>query len=338
MSSLFRVGIVLGITTMLSTGASAGFEQVYNAPPNSNSIDGKVISFIHAAVSTVDIAIYSIDHPGIVSEIIAAKNRGVAVRMVVETDNWNASCDQIVAAGITIVKDNAGGGGQALMHDKFIVRDGSAVLTGSYNFTMTQTTTDKNSIIIVTNASGLAGIYKQEFDQMFVYKRFGTAKNAITTTSTTVDGYPIEVYFSPKGGVMSKVIAAVGTCNSNLWFNIYTFTDQGLADAIKNRKAAGATVKGTFDRWQADAVYSKDEYLAAARCGVHRDTMPGLLHDKTMAIDAGTSSDPIGIIGSFNFTGSADSTNDENILIIHNSTVANSIKGNEVSIYNTRSN
>lgn len=337
--SVFAVAIaaVVCVFTMPMT-ASAGMEFVYNSPPNSNSIDAKVISFIKAATTKLDIAIYQISQSQIVDEIIAAKVRGVAVRMVTETDNWNASCDKLVASGITVVKDNAGGAGSGLMHNKFIIRDGNAVLTGTYNFTTTQTTNDKNSIIIVTSATGLANIFTTEFNKMFVSKKFGTQKTTTTADSTIVDGYTVRVYFSPKGNVNAKIVTAIGTANSNIWFNIFTFTDQGVADALKSRKAAGVIVKGSFDRWQADGTYSKDENLAAGGCEVHRDTMAGLLHDKIMAIDGGTTSNPIAIIGSHNFTSAANSTNDENMLVIYGSTPANSVKGSCISIFNTKSN
>ena len=78
------------------------------------------------------------------------------------------------------------------------------------------------------------------------------------------------------------------------------------------------------------------EYLPMLNAGipVKRDTYSGFLHEKIMAVDAYTSSDPIGIIGSFNWTASADNSNDENLLIIHSSFVANSIRGQCVYVYN----
>jgi phosphatidylserine/phosphatidylglycerophosphate/cardiolipin synthase-like enzyme len=332
-----RIWIAASVMMLVSVlPANAGFEMIYNTPPTSNSIDAKVVAFIRAATSSIDVAIYAIDHSNIVDEIIAAKNRGVAVRMVVETDNWNASCDKIAAAGIPIVKDNAGGGGSGFMHNKFIIRDRNAVLTGSYNFTFTQTTNDKNSVIIVTNASTLAEKFRTEFNQMFTYKKFGTAKTVQSSFSTTVDSSKVEFYFSPRGGATTRLITAINTCNSNVWFGVFTFTDQGIADALKSLFALGRTVKGVFDRWQADGAYSKDEYMLSAGVPIRRDNYSGLLHDKTMAVDAGTTSDPLGIIGSFNFTGAANTTNDENLLIIHNATVANSIKANIVSVYNNK--
>ena len=334
MSEKFRCFSVLAAVIVLIVQVGAGTTMYYNAPPNSNGIDAGVINFISAATSKLDIAIYSISHQGIVDAILAAKGRGVVVRMVTETDNWNASCDQLVAAGISVVKDNAGGGGSGLMHNKFIIRDGGAVLTGSYNFTQTQTTSDKNAIVIFTSSTGLANIYTTEFNKMFVSKKFGTAKTTTTVDSTYVSGVNVRVYFSPKTSVTTKLNTAIGTANYSVWFDIFTFTDQTIADKLIARKTAGVAVNGVFDRWQADGVYSKDEYLLNAGIPIRRDNYTGLLHEKLMAIDAGTTSAPVGIVGSFNFTGAANTTNDENTVFIYGSTVASSIKSNCSSVYN----
>jgi len=328
--------LLLIITFVLLNKLSvlAGIELVYNRPPEANSIDIKTINFISGAASTLDIAIFSLSGQSFVDAILAAKNRGVKVRMVTETDNWNIWMDQLKQAGITIIKDSDGGGGSGFMHNKFIIRDSKDVLTGTYNFTPDQTEKDKNTIIILTNASGLASIYKTEFEQMYVSKKFGTQKSPQTVTTAVVDGITIEVYFSPKNNITAKLISAIQTCNSNLYFSIFTFTDQGIADAIKNLMTLGRSVRGVFDRWQADSNYSKDEYLKEAGADIRLDLYSGLLHDKLMAIDGGTTSDPLGIIGSFNYTGNANTSNDENILIIHSSTIANSIKSNIIYVSN----
>ncbi len=57
---------------------------------------------------------------------------------------------------------------------------------------------------------------------------------------------------------------------------------------------------------------------------VKKDSVSGLLHHKYMIIDADNPrSDPIVITGSHNWTAAADSSNDENTLIIHDANVAN---------------
>ncbi|MDD3626307.1 MAG: phospholipase D-like domain-containing protein [bacterium] len=314
-------------------GVSGSFETYYNQPPSSKDIDAKVVNFISSATSTVDVAIFNINRQCIVDALIAKKRQGKNVRVVTEADYYNNAnykpfYNQLQAAGITVVPDI----GTALMHHKFIVVDGTKVLTGTYNFTDDQTFNDKNMIVIIKSSS-LANFYTQEFNQMFVEKKFHGYKTHISG-SCYVDGCLVQVYFSPKVGALTAMKNAIATANSNVWFDIFTFTADDISASLIARKNAGVSVKGTFDKWQAGSSYSEYLPMKNAGCLVKRDTYSGFLHEKIMSIDAYTSSDPIGIIGSFNWTASADSSNDENLLIIHNSFIANSIRGQCVYVYN----
>src|ERR1700679_2201648 len=59
-------------------------------------------------------------------------------------------------------------------------------------------------------------------------------------------------------------------------------------------------------------------------------------HNKMMVVDpSDTCSDPIVETGSYNWTSSADNYNDENILIIHNDTLANLYYQSIISDYTT---
>ena len=314
-------------------GTSGAFSTYYNQPPNSKGIDTEVAKFINSATTSVDIAIFNINRQNIIDALIAKEQSGVPVRMVTEADYYNKSSykpfyDEIENAGIPIVPDI----GTALMHDKFIVVDGKKVLTGSYNYTDDQTTKDKNMIIEIAS-SALASYYEQEFNQMFVEKKFHGSKTHIHG-SCYVDGSLVEVYFSPKVGALDAMVNTIKTANSNIWFDIFTFTSTDVSSALVNAFNSGVSVKGTFDKWQAGSQYSQYTTLYNAGIPVKKDTYSGFLHEKIMAIDAYTSSDPVGIIGSFNWTASADSSNDENLLIVHNSFVANSIRGQCVYVYN----
>jgi phosphatidylserine/phosphatidylglycerophosphate/cardiolipin synthase-like enzyme len=50
---------------------------------------------------------------------------------------------------------------------------------------------------------------------------------------------------------------------------------------------------------------------------VYQDANPGLMHHKVMIIDQS-----IVIFGSYNFTNSAETKNDENLLVIYNKDIA----------------
>src|SRR6202035_6027461 len=62
-------------------------------------------------------------------------------------------------------------GGMKLMHNKFVVRDGEAIWTGSTNMTDDAFTLMENNIVTIDSPS-LASYYSQEFDQVWEKENF----------------------------------------------------------------------------------------------------------------------------------------------------------------------
>src|SRR3954463_8463217 len=78
--------------------------------------DLKLISLIDSTETALDIAIYSITHKNITAAIIAAKDRGVKVRMVVdksEAKGTGSSVPSLIQGGINVEFGNVRG----IMHD-----------------------------------------------------------------------------------------------------------------------------------------------------------------------------------------------------------------------------
>ncbi len=96
--------------------------------------DLKLIALLQTATKNLDIAIYSITHPQIVAAIVAAKNRGVKVRMVVDRQQSTGTSSLVSllkSSGISLRVGNA----QGIMHDKFSIVDKRTLETGSFNYT-----------------------------------------------------------------------------------------------------------------------------------------------------------------------------------------------------------
>jgi phosphatidylserine/phosphatidylglycerophosphate/cardiolipin synthase-like enzyme len=82
--------------------------------------DGPLAKAIDEARLSVDVAIYSLSLNSIRDALIHAHERGVQVRMVMESDNLDrADPQKLKDAGIPIIGDRREG----LMHDKFVVID-----------------------------------------------------------------------------------------------------------------------------------------------------------------------------------------------------------------------
>ena len=289
--------------------------------PTQTTMEQALLQRLNNAATSIDAALYSLNRASIRDALIAAHNRGVAVRVVADDEAYtqaayNAHFAALQTAGIPLVLDNR----TSLMHNKFLVIDGALVWTGSTNLTDTGFTYHHNHSLVFTSTE-LAQIYTTEFDEMFTTGLFGTAKTNNTTHTLTYAGFPLETYFSPTDNALAELISEVNAADSDIAFAIYYFTDDALRDALIARKQAGITVTGIFDQLGAGNQYAEDEALCNAGAAIKIEDFGGLLHHKFMVIDAG-GLDPTVITGSMNWTASGDTANDENTLIIHDPATA----------------
>lgn len=108
----------------------------------------QIIGFINRCEKTIVAAVYSITHDGIANALIKAHNRGVSVHIL--TDKTQAGSryadDELLEeAGITLRRDTQSGS----MHHKFIIGDGEAIGTGSFNWTKNADTRNAENFVII---------------------------------------------------------------------------------------------------------------------------------------------------------------------------------------------
>jgi len=287
--------------------------------PNASKYEGgpdqPLAHAIDAARFSVDMAAYSLNLWSIRDALIHANQRGVKVRMVMESDNMDVQeVQDLKDAGIPIIGDQREG----LMHNKFMVIDKSEVWTGSLNFTVSGTYKDNNNLIRI-QSSEVAEAYTCEFNEMFDEDLFGTDTGSTTPyPPLTINGTPVEIYFSPDDGVAERIIDLINGAQESIYFMAYTFTSQDIGTAIIERAHAGVSVAGVMDT---DQILSNQgtEYDKFMQSGldIRKDGNKGLMHHKVIIIDQ-----KIVITGSYNFTKSAEISNDENIVIIFSPDVA----------------
>ena len=304
----------------------------------------KVINRINAATYSIDVALYSLSGTvgaNVASALIAAKSRGVKVRVIGEKDNQSTQpWSTLKNAAIPLIDDgfdvtNAGAG---LMHNKFLVfdnRDTTSdtddwVWSGSWNATDPGTTDDlQNSIEIQDKA--LANAYTAEFNEMWgsdnetpnaTNSRFGARKFDNTPHLFLIKGVPVESYFSPSDRTTSHIISTINKAQVSVDFCMLTLTRSDIANALVARKNAGLKVRGVIDNRSDQG--SQFDTLLARGVDVRLDVNSGFLHHKYGIIDAERTYAPQFVItGSHNWTGSAESSNNENTLIIQSNRIAN---------------
>jgi phosphatidylserine/phosphatidylglycerophosphate/cardiolipin synthase-like enzyme len=298
------------------------FELYFTDPTNpissqgSGGPDGPLVKAIDAARMSVDVAAYSLSLNSVRYALINAHKRGVNVRVVMESTNMDNSDPQaIMKAGIPIVGDEQNG----LMHNKFIVIDRSEVWMGSMNYTDSGTYGDNNNMMRIESTK-VAEDYATEFDEMFVDDKFGpdVVKNT-PNPNVTINGTKLDIYFSPDDGVLNALVPLLNSAQKSIYFLAYSFTSNELGDIVREKAKDGLTVEGVMDDGQV-ASNKGTEYDPFKQAGlkVRKDgNQDGLMHHKVFVIDG-----KIVAFGSYNFSQSAETTNDENLIIIYNEAIA----------------
>jgi phosphatidylserine/phosphatidylglycerophosphate/cardiolipin synthase-like enzyme len=249
-------------------------------------------------------------------------------------DEYEQAYGIVQAAGIRIVADtnSVGNGNRGQSHNKFVVVDGEQVWTGSYNTTPQAANAQNNNAVLIRSRE-LARAFLHEFDEQYVEGRFGDRKTSYVPHEYAVDGARVELYFSPANSTNQRFVNAIQTADASVYVAMFTFTDVPLINALRQKREQGLDVKVVTDKLGASQNLELDpdrpgvkfkvsEYLKAHDIGFKMDTSSKLMHHKFAVIDGKTSSDPLVITGSHNWTKGADTLNDENSLVIHSSGLA----------------
>jgi len=315
-----------GTLTEIPLGAGYGirgswFELYFTNPESplasqeTGGPDGPLAEAIDSARLSVDVAIYSLSLNSIRDALLRAHARGVQVRMVMESDNLDRSDPQkLKDAGIPILGDRREG----LMHDKFVVIDDLEVWMGSMNFTDSGAYADNNNLIRIHSVK-MAENYTKEFEEMFVDDAFGPDVVAETPNPrVTIDGTPIDVYFAPDDNVQANLLDLINHAQGSIYFMAFSFTSDPIGDAVRVSAKEGIVVAGVMDAEQVKSnIGTEFDPFSQAELDVYKDGNPGLMHHKVLIID-----ESIIIFGSYNFTNSAETKNDENLIVIYNEDIA----------------
>lgn len=273
---------------------------------------------LHAAIErarlTIDIAIYDLNLYNIRDALVEARNRGVDVRMVVESENFTP--EEILvftSAGIPVVGDDD----PDAMHDKFVVIDRYEVWTGSVNYTLSDVYGNRNNLLMLRSTE-LAMNYEDEFEEMFSEGMFGAHSPANTPNhQITIDDAIIETYFSPEDRVETRLVDLVGDAEESICFLTFSLTSDALAEALLVAWDRGVEIRGVIDKAQSANAGGEFEQLTTNGIDIRLDGEDGSMHHKVLIIDG-----KIVVTGSYNFSANAEKRNDENLLVIHDAGLA----------------
>ncbi len=302
----------------------AAFNNNYRGPVEENiplaladprNTDKYVFALIERATGRLDIAFFDILDIPAVEAIIRAHRRGVAVRVLTDTDTLRDKDDptkprqatrRLQRAGVPLRDDRRG----AFMHHKFIIADGGAVWLGSMNLTPTSMYEHNNNGLIIRSRR-VAANFQAEFDRLFEEGQFSGPREPVPFPKTPIGGAMVRTLFSPQGGIRNALLEEISQAQESIRILAFVFTEPTLAEAILERHRAGVKVEAVFDDCLID---SRSQYYTFRTAGIRarRDGNQALMHHKVIIIDEETV-----ITGSYNFTAAAELYNNEGIVIVY---------------------
>lgn len=148
----------------------------------------------------------------------------------------------------------------------------------------------------------------------------------LTSAAAPATAADVTVFFSPGGGVARQIAAELDNAKSEVLVNIYSLSEPRITASLINAAKRGVTVRVIADALNTSPVQSSGPQLFKAGIEITIDRQHQLDHNKYAVIDQAEV-----LTGSANWTGSADSRNAENFLIIRDAAVAKQYRDNWLS-------
>jgi phosphatidylserine/phosphatidylglycerophosphate/cardiolipin synthase-like enzyme len=335
------VGVVVGGVELY-----AG-PQVLGAP---DDLDLVIRDFVAGARKSLLVAVQELDSRAVAEALLAAKARKIRVSVLLEgnylvedkapADPWlGAGANEenrvihaaLLRAGVDVVTDL----NPALFHQKFVVRDADAadggapaVLTGSANFTLTDT--GKNPVlvhgagpqvgnnlnhVVVLRGKQIAELYRAEFARLRS-GTFGELHERVEPKprELTLGRMRIKPLFAPRHGPEMEIMKQMIKASERIDFAMFTFARSSGIDDAMFRLAGSLPIRGVLDRGQGVQKWAATQDLLARGVELRQNkagTGVRKVHHKLMVVDR-----RLTIVGSFNYTATANMLNDENIIVI----------------------
>jgi phosphatidylserine/phosphatidylglycerophosphate/cardiolipin synthase-like enzyme len=311
-------------------------------------IGHKIADFVAPAKESLELALYDLRLHDDTAEVVrgalvGAHERGVNVRLAynLDRDDQRLPLPPPPKTEPDLVESlpfatAAVPGWPDLMHHKFMVRDRSAVWTGSTNWTDDAWTREENVIVIV-ESTGVAIRYQEDFAQLWK-KRDVQASGRVPTDPIRVDDAEVRTWFSPKRGerLAHRIANAIGGARRRVRIASPVITSGPilgtLAEVAADKKVdlAGVVdatqIDEVFDQWRMNGnnTWKTPSLMFVLRNAAFtgkRSTpyAPGAVHDY-MHAKVCVCDDTV-FVGSFNLSHSGEE-NAENVLEIADAALA----------------
>ncbi|MEO7003111.1 MAG: phospholipase D-like domain-containing protein [Ktedonobacterales bacterium] len=298
----------------------------------------RLTTFIAATQESLDCAIYDLRHPAILQALIQVAQRGKRLRIAFDggaQHSGGLSADPkpdgtqqaIEAAGLAQYATAVHERGRHLMHDKFLVRDGRSLWTGSANFTVGGLELQDNNCLAIESPQ-FAASYTAVFEGLLTG---ATKQSPHGGAPVTLGATSITPFFAPAAseGIENALVAALKQAKRVRVF-AFLISDPGVLDALAPyANEPQFDIRGVYDpngmrdvlrytsQDEARFWFTKDSrFVAAPTHAFSPAHEQDFMHNKVIVVD-----DRLVFTGSYNFSENAEA-NDENLLAIQSPAVA----------------
>jgi phosphatidylserine/phosphatidylglycerophosphate/cardiolipin synthase-like enzyme len=328
--------VAVELTTLTDGGQSAA------------DVAREIATFVNEARTTLDLALYDVrletSNAGLVlAALLAAHQRGVAVRLLYNVDHPGPIPvpappeTRPEAIEALPVATRAVAGVPDLMHHKYAIRDGSAVWTGSTNWTDDSWTRQENVIVRVIDAPALARAYTLDFEDLWTNANVERA-GRVEPRPVDVGGSQVRPWFTPGFGeaLSHRIAKHLGRARRRIRIASPVLTSgpilATLVEVVNERRCdvAGVVddtqVDQVFGQWQTNGVSAwkipllRSVLMGASFSGKSStpwspESVHDFMHAKVVVAD------DIAFAGSFNLSRSGE-RNAEDVLEIRDAGVA----------------
>lgn len=263
------------------------------------------------AKASIRCALYGIDSK-LLSDLASFSGSAAAnVTLEIVVDkNAKIPAAYLKQAGGFVLKRSSKG----IMHNKYCIIDNAEIITGSFNPTAAAKN-DYNNIFII-NSTSLASFYMQNFN-LLKENLSRPHSSQQPPKAVMLNDTLVQVHFCPQDSCADAIGEELEKANTSILFAAYSFTSAEIANELILKSQSGVAVSGIIEKSTTGSAYSKDKAMAANGISLQLESTKKLMHHKFFVVD-----NKVVITGSFNPTQNADTRNDENIIIIENSAVA----------------
>ncbi|MEU9328763.1 phospholipase D-like domain-containing protein [Streptomyces canus] len=278
-----------------------------------------IYDFVNSATTSLDMTMYELEDTTAVNDLIALKNKGVTVRVVLDRAHQSANSSAYTAltnAGVGVVWSPSS---FVYTHQKTITVDAtkSLVLTG--NLTSQYYSTGRDYGVFTDDTRDVAAIEK-----VFAADYAGTSV-------TPTDGD--HLLWSPTDS-RSRLLSVVNAATKTLEVEELEFSDSTVVDAIAARAKAGVKVRVVLET-PGDYASEVSEIKAAGGTVVGYSDPDGFyIHAKAMVADYGLATQEVEA-GSMNISSNSLSSNRELGIILTGTGVAQSVATTVEATFNS---